>query len=406
MPPASRQKGPRMKKISFLPLLFLFLLLLTPALADEAKDITAEATLKASSKGSTLYKATDRDYTKLWTSGKERKPFVEVTTETPCYGVYVCFGDTLSPWVVEVKEGSKWVVSARGEGLYAHEYIALSGLTHFRITYESTKQRTLSINEMYLLSDGDVPDFVQRWQPTVEKADLMLLVAHPDDEILFFGGMLPEYAGERKMNVVVCYMTCGTTVRRSELLNGLWLCGVRTYPDIGGFWDKYALKKTDPIYDAWKGKSNVHKYVTALIRKYKPEVLVTHATNGEYGHGAHIVCADSCLTCVASAADETKFTASFSEYGAWQVKKLYLHTYLDNPITLDWDKPLANLNGRTGFEVAQQAYTLHASQPQDKQYQVEPRDSEKSSYLFGLAYSAVGEDVEKNDLFENIDLNR
>ena len=49
-----------------------------------------------------------------------------------------------------------------------------------------------------------------------------------------------------------------------------------------------------------------------------------------------------------------------------------------------------------------EAYKLYVSQ-QQPQYQVEPRDSVKSCYLFGLAYSAVGPDVLKNDLFENID---
>ena len=389
-----------MKK-RYLPLLALLLtLLLSPALADEARDITADAKLTLSSKAwraETLY---DRDYETSWTSEKSRYPNVTVKTKEKCYGVYVCFSGELRPWVVQVKKSGKWATVASGAGQYAHEYLPLDGLTDFRITYEDNKQRELAINELYLFSDGDVPAYVQQWQPTVEKADLMILVAHPDDEVLFMGGMLPTYAGERGMNVVVCYMTCGTTVRRSELLNGLWLCGVRTYPDIGDFWDKYSLKR-DPIYEVW-GKTKTHKYVTELIRKYQPEVLVTHDVNGEYGHGAHRLCADSALTCVSSAADASKFADSAKKYGAWQVKKLYLHMYKDNQITLDWDVPLASQNGRTGFDVAVEAYTLHASQPQGKQYQVEPRDSEKSCYLFGLAHSTVGEDIQKNDLFENI----
>lgn len=392
-----------MKKTVF-PMLILLFALALPALADEAADITQEASLTSSSKQAALYKACDRDVEKIWTSDKERRPYIEVKTKTPCYGVYICFGGTLRPWVVEKASGKSWEVVASGEGQFAHEYLALDGLTHFRITYAENKKCELAVNELYLLSEGDVPSWVQRWQPAVEKADLMILVAHPDDEILFMGGMLPEYAGERQMNVIVCYMTCNTPGRRTELLNGLWLCGVRTYPDIGEFWDKYSLRKTDVIYKAWKGKSNVHKYVTGLIRRYRPEVLVTQDVKGEYGHGAHMVCAEAAQSCVVSAADESKFSASFKEYGAWQVKKLYIHLYKENQIELDWDKPLLSQNGRTGFEVAEEAYTLHASQPQNKQYRVEPRDSEKSCYLFGLAYTTVGPDTEKNDLFENIPL--
>ena len=390
-----------MKKV-LLPVLLLFLMLFVPALAEDARDMTAEAEIVSSCRPWAAVRATDRDYSTSWTSDKERYPYLEITTDTPCFGLYICFGEDVRPWAVQTTDGETWTTVAQGPGLYAHEYLPLDGLTHFRITYDDGKQCKLSVTELYLFSAGDTPAWVQRWQPTVEKADLMLLVAHPDDEILFFGGMLPEYAGERGLSVVVCYMTCNTTARRSELLNGLWLCGVRTYPDIGTFWDKYALKKTDPIYSAWNGKNNVDKYVTALIRKYRPEVLVTHDVNGEYGHGAHMVCAEAAQACVITAADETKFADSAKLYGAWQVKKLYIHLYKENQITLDWDIPLASQNGRTGFETAQEAYTLHASQPQGKQYQVEPRDSEKSCYLFGLAYTAVGADEEKNDLFEHI----
>jgi hypothetical protein len=79
---------------------------------------------------------------------------------------------------------------------------------------------------------------------------------------------------------------------------------------------------------------------------------------------------------------------------------------------MDWDQPLSAFGGRTGFEVAEAAYQLHVSQkdaaqknPETGKYEkfvVEPRTSKYSCYLFGLAYSSVGEDVNKNDFFENV----
>ena len=391
-----------MKKIIFLILCLCGLLMGLSGGAEEARDITAEAKITVSAKAYHLERLRDRDYTTTYSSGSANGAYIEITAAEPCYGVYVCFGaDKLLPWCVKVKEGKKWVSKYESSGQYAHEYIALDGETQFRICYQSTKSHDLSVNELYLFSEGDVPDYVQIWQPTVEKADLMILVAHPDDEILFMGGMLPTYAGERNYQVVVCYMTCGTTVRRSELLNGLWLCGVRNYPDIGTFWDKYTTK-LDKMYSVW-GKSKSHKYIISLIRKYKPEVVVTHDVNGEYGHGAHRVCADTCLNYIAAAADETKYTDSAKTYGTWQVKKLYLHLYKENQIELDWDTPLDAFDGQTGMEIARQAYKLHASQPQ-KGYWVYGKEDEYNSSLFGLAYTVVGEDVEKNDLFEHITL--
>ena len=222
--------------------------------------------------------------------------------------------------------------------------------------------------------------------------------------------MIPTYAGELQKNVVVCYMTCGTPGRRSELLNGLWYCGVRTYPDIGSFWDKYH-QRLDRQYNTW-GQNTVWKYVTALFRRYKPEVVATHDVNGEYGHGAHRVCADACLHCVTTAADASKYKDSAKTYGAWQVKKLYIHLYPENQTEFDWDVPLKSQGGKTGFETAVEAYKLYVSQQKSGQknedtgefeyFNVEPRDSDISSYRFGLAYTAVGPDTGTKDLFENI----
>ena len=371
-----------------------------PSLAETARDITAQATLKASNHQISSARVLDRDYKTIWNSLNRRKENLEFETEEPCFGVYLCSGmEKLKPWIVEVPQGKDWVEVARSQGKYGHEYVPLDGLTHFRVRLEGNASQVFSVNEIYLLSAGDLPDWVQVWQPTVEKADLMILAAHPDDEMLFFGGMIPTYAGEKKLDVVVCYLTCGTPGRRSELLNGLWYCGVRTYPDIGTFWDKITYK-LDKQYKVW-GQNTVWKYVTALLRRYKPEVVATHDVNGEYGHGAHRVCADACLHCVAAAADESKYKDSLKTYGAWQVKKLYIHMYPQNQVEFDWDVPLESQGGKTGFETAVEAYKLYVSQ-QQPQYQVEPRDSVKSCYLFGLAYTAVGPDTDKKDLFENV----
>ena len=371
-----------------------------PSLAETARDITAQATIKASNHQISSARVLDRDYKTIWNSLNRRKENLEFETEEPCFGVYLCSGmEKLKPWIVEVPQGKDWTEVARSEGKYGHEYVPLDGLTHFRVRLEGNASQVFSVNEIYLLSAGDLPDWVQVWQPTVEKADLMILAAHPDDEMLFFGGMIPTYAGEKKLDVVVCYLTCGTPGRRSELLNGLWYCGVRTYPDIGTFWDKITYK-LDKQYKVW-GQNTVWKYVTALLRRYKPEVVATHDVNGEYGHGAHRVCADACLHCVPAAADESKYKDSLKTYGAWQVKKLYIHMYPQNQVEFDWDVPLESQGGKTGFETAVEAYKLYVSQ-QQPQYQVEPRDSVKSCYLFGLAYTAVGPDTEKKDLFENV----
>lgn len=400
-----------MKKCFFFLLLFL-LLLPAVSLGQEAADLTAQCEITAT-KGkyrTNIDRLRDRHYGKEYVSNKEKAPYVELKAPAnqPIYGLYVCFGGALTPWKIEAKHSGGWETVFQSDGRYAHEYAPLNGEKDVRVVPVSDKKVALTINELFAFGKGEVPSFVQQWQPAPEKADLMILSGHPDDEILFFGGAIPTYAGEKKMNVVVVYMTYSTAERRSELLNGLWAMGVRTYPILGPFEDSYSNKlKTG--YEKWK-KTKVDQFLVGLLRQYKPEVVLTHDVNGEYGHGAHRVCADAMQRCVVTAADAGQYADSASAYGVWQVKKLYLHIYSDNAIEMDWDQPLAAFGGRTGYGVAADAYKLHVSQ-EGKGYKkngkrvpfvVEPRDSQYSCYRFGLAYTAVGPDTAKNDFFENV----
>ena len=402
-----------MKKPWLLPALALLLLLCcAPALAQEAQDITDRCAITAAPGKYKLSRLTDRDYGTCYVSDRQRSPYVQAQAKDALiHGVYVCFGDKVKPWQVQAEHNGVWETVYERDAIYAHAYVPLpSGESAVRVLPASTAQSVLTISELFLLGEGDAPAFVQQWQPAPEKADLMVLAAHPDDEILFFGGTIPYYAGEMRKRVVVVYMTCGTMERRSELLNGLWEMGVRTYPVIGDFWDKYS-KKLNTCYDAW-GKTATNKFLVGLLRQYKPEVVVTHDVNGEYGHGGHRVCADAMQACVKLAADSAKYTDTAREYGAWTVKKLYLHLYADGAIEMDWDRPLSAFGGKTGYEVALAGYGWHQSQHEAGQknpktgkfevFTVEPRESDYSCYRFGLAYSAVGADTAGDDFFENI----
>lgn len=406
-----------MKKRFILPLLFLLLLLPAFALAQEAADITAQCTVTATrGKFKKLDRLWDRDYGTTYISNKEKSPYIEVKAPAgkPLYGLYVCFGGDLTPWEVQAKKGGSWSTVFSSSGAYAHEYLPLDGEKEIRIRPVVKKAVAFTISEIFALGEGEVPSYIQRWEPAPEKADLLVLSGHPDDEILFLGGAIPTYAGERKLRVVVAYLTCGTKGdgtqnRRSELLNGLWHMGVRTYPVFGGFWDKFS-KKLTTAYGVW-GKNKVQEFVVELYRRFQPEVVLTHDIKGEYGHGAHLVCADAAAACVSLAADAGKFPRIAS--GPWQVKKLYLHLGQKNALEMDWDQPLDAFNGKTGFEVAKEAYKMHVSQQEDGYkkdpktgkripFEVEPRSSQYSCYRFSLAYTAVGPDTEKNDFFENV----
>lgn len=65
------------------------------------------------------------------------------------------------------------------------QYVPLdAGYEKIRIRPKDAQGR-LFIVELHVFTEGDVPVWVQKWEPTLEKADLLALAAHPDDEILF-----------------------------------------------------------------------------------------------------------------------------------------------------------------------------------------------------------------------------
>ena len=140
--------------------------------------------------------------------------------------------------------------------------------------------------------------------------------------------------------------------------------------------------------------------IVALIRRFEPEVVVTHDLDGEYGHGAHRATALCTLEAVSAAADGTLFPESADLYGAWQVKKLYLHLYDTGTVTMDWRVPLAAFDGQTALDVANEAYAMHVSQQEYHQNVYDSGDF--SSAEFGLAYTTVGQDAAGGDFFENI----
>jgi LmbE family N-acetylglucosaminyl deacetylase len=375
----------------------------------EAEDITALAEISPRSPKHGLKSISDRKYTTPWETAERKNPYVQAVLpeDKLCSSLYVCFGKMPSSWEVQVPDGGKWVTLVNGDTRFLHSFIQLPRpVTSLRITVTDKKKTSLLLNELFLFGKGEVPGFVQKWEPTLEKADLLVLVAHPDDELLFMGGTIPRYAVSLKKRVAACYLTSSNTTRSSELLNGLWSMGVRTYPLIGPFGDRYSGNAKDG-YDKWGGKEKVQAYVMGVIRKLKPAVIVTHDVNGEYGHGAHQACADAAMWCVEHGADPDADSASYAKYGAWDVPKLYLHLYPENEIVMDWRIPDPALDGRSPLQAAKDAYAFHVTQQNagtaviGKDFEVTD-EGEFSCSRFGLYRSLVGPDMKKNDFFENI----
>lgn len=254
------------------------------------------------------------------------------------------------------------------------------------------------VSEMRIGSRGELSESVMNWEAPYEKCDLMVISAHQDDEWLWFAGIIPYYQCVQNRRVQVVYMADCGRARYDEALRGLWTGGVRHYPEWIGLKDE-RISSYEKTVKHWGGYDEVLRILVSRIRRYKPEVILTHDWDGEYGHNQHKVTSRAMEYAIEAAADPSRYPDSCALYGAWQVKKLYRHLEARGQICFDWSVPYAELGGKTPMEVARAAYACHASQ--QKYFQMEERGA-YDNRLFGLSYSVVGEDQLHTDLFENL----
>lgn len=265
----------------------------------------------------------------------------------------------------------------------------------------SSDSGTLTVAELGAYADT-LPAGMTSFAPPLEKCDLLVISAHCDDEMLYFGGTIPYYAGEKGLTVQLAYMAHGKRLRQEEAMNGIALCGVTNEPVFLGFRDKYSESLEDASR-AW-GYDDTVLALVRLIRSTRPLVIVSHDLEGEYGHGAHRLTAHALLDAVPLAADPSFDAASVTSNGVWDVQKLYLHLYPENRITMNWRVPLGAFEGRTALDLANEGYLCHESQ---LEYHTAVHDTgDFSCAEFGLAYTAVGSDEAKNDFFEHVDETR
>ena len=302
----------------------------------------------------------------------------------------------VKPWVLRIN-GVSYVYGTNG---FLHEYVELPDRSD--VIEIVIPEGGASIAGLSPLSGETLPDWVQIWEPPHDDADLLVLSSHADDEILFFGGTIPYYTKELGLKTQVVYFTYHTEkCRTHELLNGLYYCGVRNYPIIGNHEDIYSTSLSHA-----KGLFNYNKalgFIVEMYRRFRPNVVVTHDLNGEYGHGVHCLVADLATKALSLCNDAQAYPDSFRRYGVWDVKKTYLHLYAENPIDMEWEMDLASYDGMNIWDVVRIAMNQYDSQL--KYYGESLTRNPNKVYdctRFGLYRSTVGLDTGLCDFFENI----
>jgi len=389
-----------MKKL--LVCLALLLVFCLPAFAEDAQDITGQCVLTASGNKKDLGAVTDGDYYTCWTCNKGGYIQVEAPGEQPLYGLYVSWGKYITKWEILAYDvqSDAWQPVYATEDEFYNQYIPLTeGYSAVRLINRTTDGHEMAVSELKVLGSGAVPGWVQQWKNFEGKADLVLLVTDPGDEYLFFGGLIPMYVAQGK-EVMLCECVNTIAAYKSQLLDGAWLCGLTNYPYMAYFRPNMSATLRGQ-YDLWSEVQFV-RHVSRIVRMYQPEVLVTHAKNGENIDGGHRVCADAAIQSLVKAMDD-KYDVGYGYklWGNYKVKKLYLHLYGDQPTALDYDVPLDFFGGETARDMAEQAYALQDYQRKTVKGKTMGEGVCDGS-LYGLYYSQVGEDTGAGDLFEHL----
>ena len=336
---------------------------------------------------------------------------LKITSDTAIDSVYIRFWNETPNYTLSCGGVTHAVTNE-----YLHSFTLLPDTFTDAKEITVTFEKQINVSDVFAFTEGKLPDWVHVWKAPYDKADIMLNSTHADDEHLFFAGVLPYHVA-KDYRVQVVYFTDhnNTPGRRHELLNGLWTVGVDHYPVISRFPDAYSTSAAGALANvkyAGFTEDDLLAYQTEMLRRFKPQVVVGHDPKGEYGHGQHMLNTETLLKAAELAKDAANYPDSAEKYGVWDTPKLYLHSYTENQITLNWDEPLDRFGGMTAYQMSREAYKTHHSQQYtwftdwlrgpNGSFTSATQIKTYSPCVFGLARTTVGEDVEKNSFFENL----
>jgi LmbE family N-acetylglucosaminyl deacetylase len=162
-----------------------------------------------------------------------------------------------------------------------------------------------------------------------EPLRLLCVLAHPDDESLGCGGTLAKYAAEG----VETYLVTATRGERGRIgadRPGPEIAGpirereLRAAAEVLGIRELALLGYLDADLDRADALEASSK-IAALVRRIRPQVVVTFGADGSYGHVDHVAISQLTTAGVVAAADPTFVAAAGVELPATahRVSKLY-----------------------------------------------------------------------------------
>lgn len=374
---------------------------ITASAEETAKNDISSCKVTASSGTNTLKKLTDGSLNTLFKPSKGGEQYVELNVDgRNIQGVYIKWRKPNYNWQLCIDSGNGFETYQRGSG-FVQEYVEIpDGAAKVRILTSNNEANPLEIAELEAYSKGVLPSNVHIWNPTPSNAELLVVATHGFDEYLCFGGLIPYYNTERKIDTVIAFMAYDSSLRIHETMEGLWLCGVRNQPVFYCHKEYYCntLYQAKRIWD----EEAVTKELSKLIVTRRPQVVVTNSASGEFENGQRMMTAGCVANALSNAADEHWVTVNCEGYEPHKVQKCYMHQYGKKQYAMKWGSLKVESLGTDSLSAAKKAFKVYKSQ-ESKRFSV--KESGKCDCRkFGLYLTRVGEDEKKNDFFENVTL--
>ncbi|MDD4937854.1 MAG: PIG-L family deacetylase [Candidatus Shapirobacteria bacterium] len=363
-----------MKKIilMFLVVILCLTVLCPNALASQATDestptdITNKCNFIPSSNKDSFSKATDEKLSTSWIIGDDEEKFIiidipKTVTDRPL-GIYLQWTSNLTPWEFFAITDEAIVSIATGGDEFYGEWISIpeeySDCRFFMFNFD--KGEPFSLAEIRIFSHG-IPYYIPQWEKyNGQSVYALVIVCHPDDESLYFAAFM-AYIREAGMDTVVVFMNGENSRRRLEAQESVWTLGSHLYPVIRMKKPGSSGSSSGDKINGWSYEENV-EFIVEQIRKYRPQIVITHDQRGEYGHDSHKKTFKAVCKAVTVSGDLDQFPESAQEYGVWTADELYVHLYGQNQIFFDIDKELSAFDGSTAFDLAKAAFDRHKSQ--------------------------------------------
>lgn len=315
----------------------------------EANDLTAECSFVLPEKTAPYEsRLTDDRYdSRLSFTFKDT---MLLTVPKNAKGLYIAWYTAPEAALLEYLDATDEVLSseAASPDLLNAFYVLPDGCASVRIT----GARAFAISELTVYDSATAPESLCLLGAQGAHPAVMLVAAHTGDEDYYFGSLLPFL---RSGNVAVVFMMSYSRTAQQEAMEQLCALGCRTQPVFAGFTYYRSYMDSKGMYGL-VDKKEITAYFLALLRRYQPDVIVTHDIAGEDGDCTHVLAATQVQLAAEQAADETKYSPSTADYGVWQVKAVYQHREAGSVKLYDTTLPLAAFGGKSALELAQEGF--------------------------------------------------